>query len=229
MSLSVGLLRFANARIMNYPVLNQSGEKIGEVTIPDWALSYRVSPHLWWQTAVAQAASRRSGTAFTKTRAEVRGGGAKPWRQKGTGRARHGSIRSPIWRGGGVVGGPRPRSYRMKLPRSQRRIAFLTVMLRKLSNGSSIILDSLALDEAKTKSMLQLVDRLGCSRNVLILLQQSDSSLVRASGNLRSVKVTLLPEVLLDDLLWANSIILTRQVLDAVVEECQKWLLSPTE
>ena len=141
-------------------VLNTSGKKVSEMSVPKEIFAYPVKEHLLYEAVVSFRANQRQGTASTKTRAEVKGGGRKPWRQKGTGRARAGSIRSPIWRKGGVTFGPKPRSYYYSLPKKAKRNALRSVLSMKLAEKQLLILKTLELKEPKTKDGAKLLEAL---------------------------------------------------------------------
>src|SRR5215813_11576207 len=143
------------------PVVNQSKEPAGEITLPAGAFDGPVRRHLLYEVVNMQRANRRAGTASTKTRGEVRGGGKKPWRQKGTGRARSGSSRSPIWVGGATIFGPRPRSYEYRMPRSARRTALCAALALKQRQGELTVIKEFSFSEPKTKRMLETLTRLG--------------------------------------------------------------------
>src|SRR5690606_23319368 len=141
-------------------VYNMKGETVGEIDLKDEVFGAPVREALMHQAVVRHLANARQGTVSTKTRAEVSGGGRKPWRQKGTGRARHGSIRSPIWVGGGTVFGPKPRDYRQKLPKKARRAALRSALSSKVASGDFVVLDALHLDAPKTKEMAEVLTNL---------------------------------------------------------------------
>jgi len=143
---------------MLVPVYNMGGEKVGETELADSIFAAPVNEAVMHQALVRQLANARLGTHKTKTRAEVSGGGRKPWRQKGTGRARQGSIRSPQWRKGGTVFGPQPRSYRKKMPRKMRRMALRSALSVKAASEQIILLDTLRMEEPRTKDMVALLD-----------------------------------------------------------------------
>lgn len=152
-------------------VFNQSGSQVGDVELAEAVFGITPNENVVHDAVVMQQASLRQGTQKAKTRSEVRGGGAKPWRQKGTGRARHGSSRSPIWKGGGVIFAPTPRSYSYKLPKKVRRLALKSVLSDKVQNDALIVLDELSLDAPKTKDMINILSSLSAEK--LLSLQQS--------------------------------------------------------
>jgi large subunit ribosomal protein L4 len=174
--------------MMLVPVRNMSGEKVKEVELRDDIFSVSINESVIHQALVRQLANARLGTHKTKTRGEVSGGGRKPWRQKGTGRARHGSIREPQWRGGGIAFGPRPRSYRQKMPRKMRRLALKSALSVKAAGGQIMVLDHLEMPEPKTKEMEAILDGLDIYSTALILLPERNTNVEKSANNLPYVK-----------------------------------------
>lgn len=162
--------------------------KVGEATLRDDIFSVPVQGHILHEVVTMQLANRRAGTASTKTRAEVRGGGRKPWRQKGTGRARVGSIRSPLWRGGGVIFGPKPRSYAYKVPKKVRRLALKMALSSKLAKGQLLVLDKYPFTAPKTKEFVKVLDNLDI-RKVLFVTAGEEEVLTLSSRNVPYVQV----------------------------------------
>ena len=177
----------------------------------------KVFPHLLHQTVVMQLNNRRAGTASTKTKGFVRGGGKKPWRQKGTGRARAGSIRSPLWVGGGTTFGPRPRDYSYRLPKKARKQALLSALSAKNRDGKIIVLDKWELAEPKTKLMRKVLDELKVT-SALIVIPQSDERVERSARNLPAVKVLRVEGLNVYDLLRHEYLILTEVSLRLIEE-----------
>jgi large subunit ribosomal protein L4 len=177
----------------------------------------RVNPHLMHQVVVAQLNNRRAGTAATKTKGFVRGGGKKPWRQKGTGRARAGSIRSPIWVGGGTIFGPHPKDYEVRLPKKARRAALLSALSLKKREEKLLVVEQLDLSESKTKLMRQLLDELKV-KSVLIVLPEANPKVELAARNLPAVKVIRAEGLNVYDLLRYDHLILTTAALKAIEE-----------
>jgi large subunit ribosomal protein L4 len=197
------------------PVVNQAKEPAGEITLPPGVFDGPVRRHLLYEVVNMQRASRRAGTASTKTRAAVRGGGKKPWRQKGTGRARAGSSRSPIWVGGATVFGPQPRDYSYRLPASARRSALRSALAMKVREGKLVVLETIEIADGKTRSMAQMLDVLGLS-NVLIIIATADPLLERAARNLPTVKVLRAAGANVEDILRYQHLVLTRDAVAAV-------------
>src|SRR6185369_1463481 len=161
------------------PVVNQAKEPAGEITLPEGVFDGPVRRHLLYETVNMQRANRRAGTASTKTRAFVRGGGKKPWRQKGTGRARAGSSRSPIWVGGATIFGPQPRDYSYRLPASARKSALRSALALKVRDDHLLVVDKIDLPDGKTKSALALLTALGVE-HALIIIETANRTVERA-------------------------------------------------
>jgi len=179
--------------------------------------SLKARPHLLHQTVLMQLANRRAGTAATKSKGFVRGGGKKPWRQKGTGRARAGSIRSPIWVGGGTIFGPQPRDYSYRMPRSARRKALLSALSLKHHDGKLIIVDKLEPEQPKTKIMAKALADLNV-QSALIVIPDSDEKIERSARNLPRIKVLRVAGLNVYDLLRYEHLILTAGALRLIEE-----------
>jgi len=186
-------------------------------TLNEAIFGAKTRPHLLHQAVVMQLANRRAGSAATKTKGFVSGGGKKPWRQKGTGRARAGSIRSPIWVGGGTTFGPRPRDYSYRMPRTARREALLSALSLKNRDGKIIVVDKFELDEAKTKVMVKALAELKVD-SVLIVIPQSDVKIERSARNLPKVKVLRVEGLNVYDLMRYEHLILTEGALKLLEE-----------
>ena len=201
---------------MQVPVYNIQGEQVSETELRDDIFAVPVDEALMHQALVRQLANARLGTHSTKTRGEVRGGGRKPWRQKGTGRARQGSIRAPHWRGGGTVFGPTPRSYAQKMPRKMRRQALRSALSVKVSGSQVKVLDALEMSEPKTKEMLRILETLGAGSSVLILLPQSDQVVLRSVNNLPEVRTLVAQYLNVRDLLKYDTILMPLASLEVI-------------
>ena len=201
------------------PVFNMEGQKVGEMTLRDDVWAVPLKRALIHQAVLAHLANRRQGTHSTKTRGEVSGGGRKPWRQKGTGRARHGSIRSPLWRHGGVVFGPKPREYGFTIPRKARRLALKSALSAKLRDGQVVVLDQLRLSEPKTRAMVSVLERLDVKgRKSLIILGEKDPNVILAARNIPGVML-LPPDALgVYPVVDADRVVLTRDAVAALEE-----------
>ncbi len=181
---------------MKYPLWNQKGEKIGEVNLPKEVFEQKMNETLVHQAAVTEQANQRIPVAHTKNRAEVRGGGVKPWRQKGTGRARAGSIRSPIWKGGGTTFGPRKeRIFKKKINPKMRNKALAMILSSKVEDKELKVLDKLSVKEPKTKLMVEILNKIKLEKSILVLNDKVDLNLVKACRNLPKVKVQLARQV----------------------------------
>lgn len=174
---------------MELPVKNLQGTVVDKIEVSDAVFAVPLNRAVVHQAMVAQLANRRVGTANTKTRGEVSGGGRKPWPQKGTGRARQGSIRSPQWVHGGVVHGPRPRDYHQDLPKKMRRLAIKGLLSEKLREGQLIVVDQLALDTHRTKEMVQALESLSIPRRCLLVSEHPGPGIFQAGRNLKQLKV----------------------------------------
>jgi large subunit ribosomal protein L4 len=203
------------AEPITLPVVTQTKEPAGEITLPPGAFDGPVRRHLLYETVKMQRANHRSGTAATKTRSSVSGGGKKPWRQKGTGRARAGSIRSPLWVGGATVFGPQPRDYSYRLPASARKAALRSALALKARSGELMILDRIEVEPAKTKTVVKILADLGVS-NALIVVEAEDQNLERAARNLPAVKVLRAEGANVYDILRYRHLIVTRAAIDAL-------------
>ena len=203
--------------------MDVNNAKVEEIALDEAVFAAPTNPHLLHSVVAMQLANRRQGTASTRTRREVRGGGKKPWKQKGTGRARAGTRRSPLWRGGGTIFGPKPRSYAYLVPRRVRAAALLGALSSKVQEGRIIILEDLSLDRPSTKGFEALLARLGVSGRALIVADhvQAGGALARSCRNLPDI--TLLPTQGLNvyDVLRHETLIMTRRAL-SLVEEAWK-------
>ncbi|GIV07545.1 MAG: 50S ribosomal protein L4 [Fimbriimonadales bacterium] len=198
---------------------NKQGQAIGEVELSDRLFGVKGKEGIVHRTVVAQLAHLRQGTHDTKGRAEVRGGGRKPWRQKHTGRARQGSIRAPHWRKGGTVHGPTPRDYAPIVNRKERRLAFRTVLADKVENGALFVIDELNFPEIKTKHAAAMLKTLGVTNErVLILLHEPNETVYKSFRNIPNVLVRIAPAFALHEIIPAQRVITTQQAL-AKMEE----------
>jgi len=199
------------------PVVDPRNAEVGRVTLPA-VFSEQVRDGLLFEQVLSQRASRRSGTASTKTRAEVSGGGKKPWKQKGTGRARAGSSRSPIWRGGAIVFGPQPRSYAYRLPRTARRAALASALSQKARDGQVRVIEALRLDQPKTKRMQEILAALGIKGSVLIVGATEDRTLELSARNIPYTRVMTVAGLNVYDVLRHEILLIQRDALPAIEE-----------
>ncbi len=195
-----------------------TGSQIGDVELSNDVFGVEVNNHAMYEAVKNYLANQRQGTQSAKTRAEVRGGGRKPWRQKGTGRARQGSIRAPQWKGGGVVFAPKPRDYSYKIPKKVKRLALKSALTSKVNDKEIIVLDSLVLDQAKTKEMVKVLKNLNTSKKTLIVIPQRDEAVVRAAANIEGVKTAYVNTINVYDILNCDSFVITRDAVNKVEE-----------
>ncbi|NLB43352.1 MAG: 50S ribosomal protein L4 [Clostridiales bacterium] len=197
---------------------NMEGASIGEIELKDEVFGIPVNKDALYQVTKMQLANKRQGTQSTLTRAEVRGGGAKPWRQKGTGRARHGSTRSPIWIKGGVTFAPKPRNYSYTLPKKLRRLALKSALSSKVEENNITVLDSLALSEAKTKEIVKVLNNLKVENKALVVIPGKDEAVERAARNLPNVKLAFVNTINVLDILNYDRFIITQDAARLVEE-----------
>jgi large subunit ribosomal protein L4 len=204
---------------MELDVIDRQGTPVEKIAVADGTFAAEVKTHLFHQVVRMQLAKRRRGTASTKTRGEVSGGGRKPWRQKGTGRARQGSTRSPLWRGGGVALGPKPRDYAYKLPKKVRRAALRSALSMKTQEGLLKVIDRLDLPAPKTRQMVSFLRDLGVGKAVVILLADDNLNVQLAARNLPGVKVLRVEGTNIYDLLAHDYLLCTREALIKLQEK----------
>ncbi len=199
-------------------VYNMLGELVEEMELSDAVFGVEVNEHVVYEVVKNQLANKRQGTQSAKTRAEVRGGGRKPWRQKGTGRARQGSIRSPQWKGGGVVFAPKPRDYSYSVPKKVRRLAMKSALTDKLQNNEIIVVDTMNFDAPKTKEMVNMLSNLKADKKALIVMDEKNTNVIRSAGNIPNVATTLVNTLNVYDILKYNSFIITKEAVKKVEE-----------
>ncbi|PYR34908.1 MAG: 50S ribosomal protein L4 [Acidobacteria bacterium] len=199
--------------MMTLDVVNSSNEKVGAIDMSDEVFGGRVNTTLIWESVVAANAGSRRGTHATKNRALVSGSGKKPWRQKGTGRARVGEIRNPLWRKGGTVFGPQPRSYAYALPRKVERGALRAALAQKLKDGQVLVVDSLGVSEVKTKPLAATLKRLGVEGKAVLIDLAADEKLIRSARNIAGVKVATSGRVTAREVMDAARVVATRDAL----------------
>ncbi|MDR7871611.1 MAG: 50S ribosomal protein L4 [Tissierellaceae bacterium] len=199
-------------------VYNMLGEQVGEMELSDQVFGIEVNQHVVYEVVKNQLANKRQGTQSAKTRAEVRGGGKKPWRQKGTGRARIGSTRAPHWTGGGVTFAPKPRDYSYKVPKKVKRLAMKSALTSKVANNEIIIIDELNFDAPKTKDMINLLNKLNADRKALIVTAEKNENVIRSANNIPAVQTTVVNNLNVYDILKYNSFIITKDAVRKVEE-----------
>ena len=201
----------------NVSVYNMEGSEVGTIELNDAIFGVNVNEHLVHMAVLQQLANKRQGTQKAKTRGEVRGGGRKPWRQKGTGHARQGSTRSPQWKGGGVVFAPAPRSYSLKLNKKEKRLALKSALTSRVNENKFIVVDELKLDEIKTKKMAGVLKALNAEK-ALIVIQGDDGNVTLSARNLPTVKVAYTNTINVYDILKYNTMVVTKDAVAAIEE-----------
>lgn len=199
-------------------LVNQEGSKVGDIELSDSVFGIEPNNNVLYDVVIMQQAEKRQGTHATKNRAAVRGGGRKPWRQKGTGRARQGSIRSPQWVGGGVVFGPTPRNYSYKMPKKVRRLALKSAYSTKVKEENFIVVDTITIDTPKTKDMVAILNNLEVGKKVLIVTNEYDDTVTRSARNIPGVTVKTVTEVKVLDILGHDKLIMTKEAAEKVEE-----------
>jgi len=203
--------------MLTLDIFNKEAVKVGDIELNENIFGVEINTNAMHQVVVAQLANKRQGTQSAKTRAEVRGGGIKPWRQKGTGRARQGSIRSPQWIHGGIVFAPKPRDYRMSVPKSMRRVAFKSALSAKVAENEMIVIDSLEFDSPKTKAMLEILSAFG-AKKTLIVVETSNENIYKSARNIPGVQVSPVNNLNVYDILKYEKFIVTKDAVSKIEE-----------
>ena len=198
-------------------LFNIEAKQVGEIQLNDNIFAAEVNADAMHQVVVALLANKRQGTQSAKTRAEVRGGGIKPWRQKGTGRARQGSIRAPQWIKGGVVFAPKPRDYRMSIPKSMRRVAMLSALTSKVQNDEMVVLDSLTLEAPKTKEVVKMLNAFN-AKKTLIITAEVNENVYKSARNIEGVTVMPVNNINVYDLLNCKTLMITKEAVNKIEE-----------
>ena len=198
-------------------VYNMEGQEVGTIELNDSIFAANVNEHLVHMAVVQQLANNRQGTQSAKTRAEVSGGGKKPWRQKGTGHARQGSTRSPQWTGGGVVFAPKPRDYSFKLNKKEKRAALKSVLTAKVNENKFIVVDELKFDTIKTKNMVAVLKNLNANK-ALVVLNEKDDTVIKSANNIPEVQTALTSTINVYDILKHDTVVVTKAAV-ATIEE----------
>ena len=202
----------------NVSVYNMEGKEVGKIDLSDAIFGVEVNEHLVHMAVLQQLADKRQGTQKAKTRSEVSGGGRKPWRQKGTGHARQGSIRAPQWKGGGVVFAPVPRDYSFKMNKKEKRAALKSALTDKVLNNNIVVVDELKFDEIKTKRFAEVMNNLKATRKALVVLADNDQNVVLSARNLAEANTTLTNTLNVYDIVNARTLVLTKDAV-AKIEE----------
>jgi large subunit ribosomal protein L4 len=201
----------------NVSVYNMEGKEVGTIELNDAVFGVEINEHLVHMAVVQQLANNRQGTQKAKTRAEVSGGGRKPWRQKGTGHARQGSTRSPQWKGGGVVFAPVPRDYSFKLNRKEKRAALKSALTSKVQDNKLVVLDELKFDEIKTKNFVNVMKNLNVEKG-LVVIAENDVNVVASAKNVTDVNTTLVNTINVYDVMKAKTVVLTKDAVSKIEE-----------
>ena len=201
----------------NVKVYNIEGNEVGSMELNDAVFGVEVNEHLMHMAVVSQLANKRQGTQSAKTRAEVSGGGRKPWRQKGTGHARQGSTRAPQWTGGGVVFAPKPRDYSVKMNKKEKALAIKSALTSRVAENKFIVVDGLTFDEIKTKKMANVVDNLKVEK-ALVVLDKKDENVILSARNIPTVRTTMSNSVNVYDVLKYGTVVITKEAV-AQIEE----------
>jgi len=199
-------------------VLDITGKQVGEIELNDAVFGIEPNEHVVFEAVVMQQASLRQGTHATKNRSAVRGGGRKPWRQKGTGRARQGSIRAPQWVGGGTVFGPTPRSYSYKLPKKVRRLAIKSALSAKVRDNETIVVDQLAMEAPKTKAFVEVLKNLSVNEKALVVINNEHEPTALSARNIPTVKLVTADQVNVYDVVNAGKLIMTKDAAEKLGE-----------
>ena len=205
----------------NVSIYDMTGKQTGTMDLSDAIFGIEPNVAVMHSAVINFLANQRQGTQSTKTRAEVSGGGKKPWRQKGTGHARQGSTRAPQWTHGGIALGPKPRSYRFALPKKVRRLALKSAFSSKVVADEMLVLDSLSMDEIKTKTIATMLNALGADRKVLLVMPEKDEKVIRSARNIPGVKTALVNTLNVYDILNADKLIVVKDAV-AQIEEVYK-------
>lgn len=197
---------------------NINGEQVGSIELSDDVFGIQINQHVLHEAVINQQANMRQGTQSTKTRGEVRGGGIKPWRQKGTGRARQGSIRAPQWIKGGIALGPKPRSYKYSLPKKVKRLAMKSALSSKTQDNNIMVIEDLKFAEIKTKQMIELLGKMDVSSKVLIVLAEKNEQVMKSARNIPGVKTSLVNTLNVYDIMKFDKFIITKDAVKKVEE-----------
>ncbi len=202
----------------NVKVVNMAGKEVGEIALNDAVFAVEVNDAVIHSAVRAYLMNQRQGTQSTLTRTEVSGGGRKPWRQKGSGRARQGSTRSPQWTHGGVALGPKPREYRVTLNKKTKRLALLGALSDKVANGNMIVVDSIATEEYKTKTMKAMLEAIGAAKKTLVVLSEVDAKVIKSFANIPGVKTAQVNTINVYDVLNCDSFVVAQAAVSKMEE-----------
>lgn len=199
-------------------VYNMLGKEVGEIELSEDIFGVKINKHVVYEVVKNQLANKRQGTQSSKTRAEVRGGGRKPWKQKGTGRARAGSIRAPHFTGGGVTFAPKPRDYSYKVPKKVRRLALKSVLTSKVLENEIIVIDDINFDSPKTKDMVNFLANVKANKKALIVMDEKNINVIKSAKNIPNIQTALVNTINVYDILKYDSFIITKEAVRKVEE-----------
>ncbi|NLM05608.1 MAG: 50S ribosomal protein L4 [Tissierellia bacterium] len=199
-------------------VLDMEGRTVSEMELNPSIFDIEINEHAVYEAVKNHLANRRQGTHSAKTRAEVRGGGRKPWRQKGTGRARQGSIRSPQWKGGGVVFAPKPRDYSYKLPKKIKRLALKSILTSKVHENEIIVVDDIKFEEPKTKDMVKFLNAINADKRTLLVIDGNDINVIKSASNIPYTATANVNAVTTYDIIKYNSLVITKAAIEKLEE-----------
>ena len=202
----------------NMKVVDMAGKEVGEITLSDLVFGAEVNEAVLHTAVRAFLLNQRQGTQSTLTRSEVSGGGKKPWKQKGTGRARQGSTRSPQWTHGGVALGPKPRSYRVTMNKRVKRVALFSALSAKVNAGEMIVVDSITMNEYKTKTVVEMLGALGAQKKALIMLPEVNEFVIKSAANIEGVKTTQWNTINVYDILNCDTFIVAKDAVNKIEE-----------
>ena len=202
----------------NVNVYDMSGKVVGDIALSDAVFGIEPNSVVMHAAVVNYLANQRQGTQSTLTRTEVRGGGRKPWRQKGTGHARQGSIRAPQWVGGGVAIGPKPRSYRLAMNKKVKKLAMLSALSSKVKDGDMIVLDNISVEEYKTKTIVNMLKALGADKKAMIVMPSVDEKLIQSASNIPGVQTALVNTINVYDILNHDKFIIVKSAVEKLEE-----------
>ncbi|MEE1313277.1 MAG: 50S ribosomal protein L4 [Lachnospiraceae bacterium] len=198
-------------------VLNMAGQEVEKLELNDAIFAAPINEHLVHLAVVSQLANKRQGTQSAKTRSEVRGGGRKPWRQKGTGHARQGSIRAPQWTGGGVVFAPKPRDYSVKMNKKEKRVALKSVLTAKVNENKFVVIDEFKFDEIKTKNVAAMLSAVNANKALVVMGEKNDN-LVLSAKNIPTVKTALVNTINVYDILKYDTVVASKEAVEKIQE-----------
>ncbi|MEE1394094.1 MAG: 50S ribosomal protein L4 [Negativibacillus sp.] len=199
-------------------VFDMTGKSVGEMTLSDAIFGIEPNTSVMHAAVVNYLANQRQGTQSTLTRSEVSGGGRKPWKQKGTGRARQGSTRAPQWTHGGIALGPKPRDYSYELPKKVKRLALKSAFSAKVAGNDMIVVDNIAVDSFKTKTVVEMLSNLGADKKALIVMPEVDTKLIKSAANIPGVKTALVNTINVYDILNCDKFIVAKSALEKIEE-----------